>query len=62
MKTKPRTVELVKSSYQPTKAELEEEISLDIPGDSVLERMEHLAKAMMQPVNIRWISKPRSRR
>ena len=37
-KSKPRTVELVKSSYQPTKAELEEEVSLDIPGDSVLER------------------------
>ena len=62
MKTKPRTVELVKSSYQPTKAELEEEISLDIPGDSILERMENLAKAMMRPVNIRWINKPRSRR
>ena len=29
--TKPRTVELVTHSYQPTKAELEEEISLDIP-------------------------------
>ena len=61
-KSKPRTVELVKSSYQPTKAELEEEVSLDIPGDSVLERMENLAKAMMRPVNIRWINKPRSRR
>lgn len=61
-KTKPRTVELVKSSYQPTKVEQEEEISLDIPGDSVLERMENLAKAMTRPVNIRWISKPRNRR
>lgn len=61
-KPKPRTVELVKSSYQPTKAEQEEEISLDIPGDTVLERMENLAKAMIRPVNIRWISKPRSRR
>ena len=58
----PRTVELVKSSYQPTKAEKEEEISLDIPGDSVLERMESLAKALVRPVNVRWISKPRSRR
>ena len=57
-----RTVELVKSSYQPTKAEKEEEISLDIPGDSALARMENLAKAMMRPVNVRWINKPRSRR
>ena len=61
-KPKPRTVELVKSSYQPTKAEKEEETSLHIPGDSVLERMENLAKAMVRPVNVRWISKPRSRR
>lgn len=58
----PLTVEVVKSSYQPTKAEKEEEINLGLTGDSVLERMEHLAKAMMRPVSVRWISKPRSRR
>ena len=57
----PPTVELVKSSYQPTEAEKEETVNLDIPGDSVLERMEHLSKVMMRPVSIRWISKPGGR-
>ena len=61
-KPKPRTVELVKHSYQPSKAELEEEISLDIPGGSVLERMENLAKAVRGPIKIRRIGRPRSRR
>ena len=61
MKSKPRTVELVHSSYQPSKAELEEEVSLDIPGETVEDRMRNLAKAVKGPVNIRWISRPRSR-
>lgn len=61
-KTKPRTVELVKRSYQPTKTELEEEIQLDVPGDIVLERMENLAKSVLRPVKPRWIDKPRNRR
>ena len=62
MKTKPRTVELVKSFYQPTKAEKEERIDLDVPGETVLERTEALGQALVQPVNIRWIGKPRNRR
>ena len=36
---KPRTIELVKSSYQPTKAELEEEISLEVPGETAMDRL-----------------------
>ena len=60
---KPRTVEMVKSSYQPTKAELEEEIELDFPeGLSDSERFEALGDAMVQPVKARWIEKPRNRR
>ena len=39
MKSKLRTVELVKSSYQPTKAEKGEQISLEIPGETIDERM-----------------------
>ncbi len=59
---KPRTVELVQSDYQPTKAELEEEFDLDIPGDTVEERMGFLCRALTETVNVRRIEKPRSRR
>lgn len=62
MKPKPRTAEVVHSSYQPSKAELEEEVSLDIPGETVEDRMRNLAKAVKGPVNIRWIPHPRTRR
>lgn len=37
MKPKARTVELVRGSYQPTKAELAEAFSLAIPGETVEE-------------------------
>ncbi len=59
---KPKTVELVSSDYQPTKAEKEEEFSLDIPGRTIGERMSRLAKAVKGPIKPRWIDKPRSRR
>ena len=49
------TIELVKDSYQPTKAELEE-------GMRVEADFEELARALVQPVNIRWIDRPRNRR
>ncbi len=55
MKQKPKTVELVKSTYQPTKAEQEEEFRA---GAS----MEEIADAVLSPVNVRWIDKPRNRR
>ena len=55
MKPKPRTVELVKSSYQPTKAELKEKIVVD--GS-----LEQIAQKMLRPIKPRWIKKPRSRR
>jgi hypothetical protein len=61
-KPKPRTAEVVRSSYQPTKAELEEEVRLDIPGDTVEDRMKNLAKAMQGPVNFRFLNRPRTRR
>lgn len=57
-----KTVELVKSSYQPSKAEMEEEFSVDIPGDTVEERMANLGRALTQTVNVRLIDKPRNRR
>jgi hypothetical protein len=61
-KKKPRTIELVKSTYQPTKAEKEEKIRLDVPGETTMDRMRNLAIAIRGPVNIRWISRPRTRR
>lgn len=64
MKRKPRPwpVELVKSTYQPTKAEKEEEISLDIPGRTIADRMSRLAKSVKGSIKPRWINRPRSRR
>ena len=61
-KPKPKTVELVKSSYQPTKAEMEEEFSVEVPGDTVEERLANLGRAITRTVGVRWIDKPRNRR
>ncbi len=62
MKPKPRTVELVRTSYQPTKTELEEKIVLDVSGEAVMEWMGSLGKSVLRPIKPRWIKKPRSRR
>lgn len=61
-KPKPKMVELVNTSYQPTKVEKESPVALNVPGDTIEERMESIGKALMQPVKIRWIDKPRNRR
>ena len=58
---KPPIIELVNSDYQPTKAELEEEFELDVPGDTLDERMRNFTLGLMQPVKIRRINKPRKR-
>ena len=52
---KPKTVELVRSTYQPTTAEKGEEFQ----AEASVERM---ADALLRPVNIRWTDKPRNRR
>ena len=51
-----RTVKLVQSSYQPTKAELEEPIKLNLPEDTTPEQ---IANALLRPVNIKWMDKPK---
>lgn len=56
------TVELVRSSYQPMKAELEEEFTVDVPGDTVEERMANLGRAITHTVSVRWIDRSRNRR
>ena len=64
-KPKTKTVELVRSTYRPTKAEINQEFEVDLPNDDpnyADSAMEELGKAMTQPVKPRWIDKPRSRR
>ena len=61
---KPKTVELVKSTYRPTKVEINQEFEVDLPNDDpnhVDAVMDELGRAMMQPVSFRRIDKPRSR-
>ena len=54
-KLKPRKLKLVKSSYQPSKAELEEDVRVDAAFDELI-------GVMLQPVKIEWIDKPEKRR
>ena len=51
---KPRTLVLKNSRYQPSKAELEKEIRLKIPGKDVHERARNLARAALQTVKVRY--------
>ena len=51
------TVELVKSSYQPSKAELEEDIELRKP-DGSRPTPKEVAQAVLRNVNIKWRDKP----
>ena len=57
-----KTVELVRSTYQPTKADMEEEFVPKVSGDTVLDRMQNVARALTEPVKIRWIDRPRARK
>ena len=54
-KPKLRKLKLAKSSYQPNKAELEEIVRVDATFDEVL-------SVMLQPVEIEWLEKPKTRR
>ena len=51
----PRTVELVHPSYQPSKAELEE----DLPVDVIFEEA---VQALVRPVKVRYVKHPKRRR
>ena len=50
----PRTVEVVDSSYQPSKAELEADVSINATPDDV-------ARALTRTVNVRRVKTPRSK-
>ena len=49
-----RKVKLVKSSYQPTKAELDEKVKLSCSFDE-------LVQTILQPVDIEWVDRPERR-
>ena len=53
----PREVELVDPSYQPSKAELAEEFDF---SDLEARSLEDVARAVLRPVRVRHIPRPRS--
>lgn len=58
--TKPRKIELVSQDYQPSKAETEEPVVLtDEDGNEPTP--EELMRAVVQPVDITFIPKPRKK-
>ena len=52
-KPKPRTVEIVKSDYQPTKAELEADTRVDASFDEAVD-------ALTKPVSIRYVERSKA--
>ena len=61
----PKTVELVRSTYRPTKDEINQEFEVELPDadpNYVDAAMEEFGRAMVQPASFRRIDKPRSRR
>ena len=56
-----KTAELVRSGYQPSKHEMNEEFSVH-KKDGSEPSLSDLTKAVLQPVKIRLIGKPRNRR
>ena len=56
-KAKPkRTIKIVRSTYQPSKAELEDDSRLVVPSGTTPEQ---LAGALLRPATIRHIDKPK---
>ena len=51
----PREVELLHPSYQPSKAELEEDLRIDATP-------EELIRAVVQPVKVRYVRRPKRER
>ena len=52
LKTKAREVEIVSSDYQPSAAELEEDVRVDASFDEAVE-------ALTKPVRIRYVDRPK---
>ena len=51
---KPHAVEIVRSDYQPSKAELEEDMSIDAS-------FEELMQSVAEPVAIKYIPRPKQK-
>ena len=55
----PMEVEFVRSRYQPTKAELEEDMRLPEDGGPItMEEFEEIGRALVHPVDVTWRDKP----
>jgi len=58
----PTALELVQSHYQPTQAELGEDMRLpEDDGVATLEDLEEMGRALLHPVDITWLGKPKQR-
>ena len=56
----PMDVEFVRSRYQPTKAELEEDMRLPEDGGPItMEKFEEMGRALVHPVDVTWRDKPK---
>ena len=53
----PREIEIVHPSYQPSRAELREDLRMG----SSLEDFERAAKALVRPVKMRYVGSPKRR-
>jgi len=54
-----RDVTLVRSAYQPTKADMEETIPAPLNPDGSRMTAEQIAAAVLRPVNIKWKDRPK---
>jgi len=52
-----RKVTLPHPSYQPTKAEMQKRIKLDVPGRTLDEKASNFAQALMRPAKIQYQKK-----
>lgn len=54
---KKQTVALPNRNHQPSKAEMNEKMKVDVPGKNVQEKMDNFASAIMRPATIRYRKK-----
>ena len=51
-------VKLADAKYQPNKAELEQDLRPETPGEVTLEEFTEMTRQLVQPVDIEWTEKP----
>ncbi len=57
-KQKKRKIKLIDAKYQPSKAELEEDLRSKTPGEVTLDEFERMAAQLVRPVDVEWKKKP----